>query len=121
MYELQGSRREDFGVLSETGAHKLSFAALRSVFVSPFGKPSPVTVRLSRRNGRIVASGSGPVGDYMQLEAFSGKRAVYRSLFTLNRFNSYSIALPAVLGTRKLSVHVFQYWQGVARAASASI
>jgi hypothetical protein len=121
MYELQGSRREDFGVLSETGARKSSFAALRSVFVSPFGKPSPVTVRLSRRNGRIVVSGSGPVGDYMQLEAFNGKRAVYRSLFTLNRFNGYSIALPAVLGTRKLSVHVFQYWQGVARAASASI
>jgi hypothetical protein len=120
MYELQGSRSEDFGALTETGAPKPSFAALRSVFVSPFGKPSPVTVRLSRRNGRIVASGSGPVGDYMRLEAFNGKRKVYKSLFTLNRFNSYSIALPAALGTGKLSVHVFQYWQGTARAASAS-
>jgi len=121
VYELQGSRSEDFGALTETGAQKPSFAALRSVFVSPFGKPTPVTVRLRQRNGRVVASGSGPVGDYMQLEAFNGKRKVYRSLFTLNRFNSYSIALPAVLGTRKLSVHVFQYWQGVARAASASV
>ncbi len=121
MYELQGSRREEFGVLSETGARKPSFAALRGVFVSPFGKTTPVTVRLRRRGGRLVASGGGPVGDYMQLEAFSGRRAVYRSLFTLNRFNRYSIALPAVLGTRKLSVHVFQYWQGVARAASASV
>jgi hypothetical protein len=120
MYELQGSRSEDFGALTETGAHKPSFAALRSVFVSPFGKPSPVTVHLSRRGGRVVASGYGPVGDYMQLEAFKGKRAVYRSLFTLNRFNGYSIALPKALGTGNLSVHVFQYWQGVARAARAS-
>jgi hypothetical protein len=121
VYELQGSPSEDFGVLTETGAHKPSFGALRSVFVSPLGKPSPVTVYLSRRGGRVVASGSGPVGDYMRLEAFSGRRAVYRALFTLDRFNRYSIALPKVLGARNLSVKVFQYWMGTARAARASI
>jgi hypothetical protein len=120
LYSLQGSRSEEFGVLSENGIRKPSFAALRSVFVSPFGKPSRVTVHLSRRGGGIVASGSGPVGDYLQLEAFRGKRAVYRAQFTLNRFNRYSIVLPRVLGT-KLRVSVFQYWLGTARAASASI
>ncbi len=119
LYLLQGSHSEEFGVISETGAHKPAFAALRSVFVSPFGKPSPVIVHLSRRDGSIVASGSGPVGDYLQLEAFRGRRAVYRAQFTLNRFNRYSIALPRVLGT-KLRVSVFQYWMGTARAASAS-
>jgi hypothetical protein len=121
VYELQGSRREDFGVLTETGAHKRSFGALRSVLISPLGKPSPVVVRLGRRGGRVVASGSGPVGDYMQLEAFSGTRAVYRAVFTLNRFNRYSLALPRVLGTQRLRVSVFQYWMGTAKAASASI
>jgi hypothetical protein len=121
MYALQGSRSEDFGVLTETGAHKLSFAALRSVFVSPFGKPTSVTAHLSLRDGRVTVSGSGPVGDYLQLEVFSHRRAVYRSLFTLNRFNGYSIKLPKALGTRALSVSVFQYWMGTARAARASI
>jgi polysaccharide biosynthesis protein PslG len=121
IYDLQGSLSEDFGVFSETGARKPSFNALRSVFISPFGKPSPVTVRLSRRGGRVVASGSGPVGDYMGLEAFRGRRAVYKALFTLNRFNRYSIALPKKLGTGKLSVKVFQYWMGAAKAARASI
>ncbi len=121
MYELQGSRSEDFGVLTETGAHKPSFATLRSVFVSPFGKPNPVTVHLSSRGARVVASGSGPAGDYLQLEAFKGRRAVYRTLFTLNRFNRYSIALPRALGTRNLSISVFQYWMGTARAARASV
>jgi hypothetical protein len=120
LYSLQGSRSEEFGVLDESGAPKPAFATLRSVFVSPFGKPSPVTVHLSRRGGGIVASGSGPVGDYLQLEAFKGARAVYRAQFTLNRFNRYSIALPRVLGTN-LRVNVFQYWLGTARAASASI
>ena len=120
LYSLQGSRKEDFGVLNENGTHKPAFAALRNVFVSPLGRPSPVTVHLSRHRGGIVASGSGPVGDYLQLEAFRGRRAVYRAQFTLNRFNGYSIALPRVLGTN-LRVNVFQYWLGTARAATASI
>lgn len=120
IYELRGTRNEDFGVLAENGARKPSFQALRNVFISPFGKPSPVTVRLSRRDGRVVAGGSGPVGDYMQLEAFRGGRAAYRTLFTLNRYNRYSITLPKSLGTSKLSVAVFQYWMGTARAARAS-
>ncbi len=120
LYSLQGSRSEEFGVLSETGARKPAFVALRNVLVSPFGEPSPVVVHLSRRRGGVVASGSGPVGDYLQLEAFRGRRAVYRAQFTLNRFNSYSIALPRVLGT-DLRVNVFQYWLGTARAAGASI
>ena len=121
VYSLQGTRREDFGALTETGAHKPSFGALRSVFRSPFGKPSPVTIHLSRRGGRILASGSGPVGDYLQMEAFKGGRPVYRAQFTLDRFNRYAIALPAVLGMKGLRVSVFQYWTGTARAANASI
>ncbi len=120
-YELQGSLGEDFGVLSETGARKPSFAALRSVLLSPFGAPSPVTVQLSARNGHLVASGSGPVGDYLQLEVFSGKLVRYRSQFTLNRFNRYSLVLPKALGTGNLQVSVFQYWSGTAKAVSASI
>src|ERR1700677_2003749 len=41
VYKLQGSLSEDFGVLNENGTRKSSFAALSSVFVSPFGKPRP--------------------------------------------------------------------------------
>jgi len=120
VYELQGSLSEDFGVLSETGAQKPAFAALHGVFVSPFGKPSPVTLHLSRQAGRVSASGSGPVGDYLQLEAFSSGRAVYRTQFALNRFNQYSLVLPRALGTH-LRVSVFQRWMGAARTARASI
>jgi hypothetical protein len=121
VYSLQGTRSEDFGVLTETGAHKPSFGTLRGVFRSPFGSPSPVTVHLSRRGDQVVAGGSGPVGDYLQMEAFKGGRAVYRAQFTLDRFNRYAIALPPVLGTRGLRVSVFQYWTGTAKAAGASI
>jgi hypothetical protein len=121
MYGLQGTRREDFGIVSETGAHKPSFAALRSVLVSPLGPTSTVTVHLSRRGNQLLAGGSGPVGDYLQLEAFSGTRLRYRSVFTLDRFNRYSLTLPKALGTRDLRVSVFQRWLGAARTAHASI
>jgi hypothetical protein len=121
LYQLQDSRAEDFGVLNEQGAHKPSFAALSRVLAAPFGAPSPVTLSLRRRGSQVVAGGSGPVGDYMKLEAFQGSVLRYRALFTLNRFNQYSIALPSVLGTSGLLVRVYQEWIGPGKSAQRSI
>jgi len=121
LYQLQGSRAENFGVLNEHGARKPAFAALARVLASPFGSPSPVTLSLRRDGNHILAGGSGPVGDYMRLEAFQGSMLRFRALFTLNRFNRYAITLPAVLGTRGLRVRVYQEWMGSGRAAQRSI
>ncbi len=122
LYQLDGSSGEDFGVLNEHGARKPSFAALARVLVSPFfGALSPVTLRLRRRSGHVVASGSGPVGDFMKLEAFRGGELRFRALFTLDRFNRYSITLPAALGTSGLRVRVYQEWMGSGKAAQRSI
>jgi hypothetical protein len=121
LYKLQDSALEDFGVLTSRQARKPAFAALAGVLANPFGSPSPVTLSLRRSHGRVLASGSGPVGDYMQLEVFRGATLRYRALFTLDRFNRYAIPLPAALGTSGLRVRVFQYWAGVARAAQRSI
>jgi hypothetical protein len=103
------------------GAHKPAFRALAGVLASPFAPASPVTLRLRRRAGHTVASGSGPVGDYLQLEAFKRGVLRYRALFVLDRFNRYSITLPRVLGTKGLRVRTFQYWAGPAKAAHKSI
>jgi hypothetical protein len=121
LYELQGRPHEDFGVLSAKGALKSAFGALSLVLASPFGRPSPVTLSLSRRHGGVLASGAGPVGDYMQLEALQGGVLRYRALFTLDRFNRYAIPLPRVLGTHGLTVRVYQYWAGRGRDAQQSI
>ena len=51
----------------------------------------------------------------MELEAFQGSALRYRALFTLDRFNRYSLTLPAALGTHGLRVRVFQYWAGAPR------
>src|ERR1700677_3321120 len=120
VYALQSSTSEEFGVLTASGAHKPAFAALARVLASPFGEPSPVTLKLRRAGNHVLASGSGPPGDYLQLEAFQGTVLRYRALFVLSRFNEYSISLPRVLGTSGLRVRVFQDGLG-SHAAQRSI
>jgi polysaccharide biosynthesis protein PslG len=121
VYGLRDTASEDFGVLSTSGARKPAFAALSRTWTAPFGRPGPVTLGLSRRGGSVVAGGSASVGDYMELEAFQGSVLRYRALFTLDRFNRYSITLPPVLGTRGLRVRVYQYWAGLGREAQKTI
>ena len=121
VYDLQGSLAEDFGVLSESGARKPAFAALSRVLASPFGPVSRATLSLRKRGGLVVASGTGPVGDFMELEALQGSQLRYKALFTLDRFNHYSIALPRALGSNGLQVRVYQYWAGASSAAKRNI
>ncbi|HEY7951656.1 MAG TPA: cellulase family glycosylhydrolase [Solirubrobacteraceae bacterium] len=122
VYKLQGSLREDFGVLTENGTRKPAFAPLAQVLAAPTaGRISPVTLSLRASHGRLLASGAGPVGDFMGLQAFRGTTLRYRALFTLDRFNRYALKLPKALGTHGLRVRVFQYWAGVRRGAQRSI
>ena len=121
IYELQGTKQENFGMLDEKGARKPAFSALAGVLASPFGALSPVTLSLSVSGNRVLAKGSGPVGDTMQLEALQGAALRFRAVFTLNRFNRYSLALPAALGTKGLTVRVYQTWTGPGGDAQKSI
>jgi hypothetical protein len=121
VYKVQDAPGEEFGAFTTSGARKPSFTALSRVFASPFGAVSPVTLTLRRQGRRVLASGSGPPGDYLQLEAFQGSVPRYRSTFILNRFNEYAIHLPSVLGTSGLRVRVFQYQSNPAHAAQRSI
>jgi hypothetical protein len=121
VYDLQDNAREQFGVLSASGAHKASFAALSSALAAPFGSVSPVKLSLRSNGTAAVASGSAPVGDVMQMEVFQGSLLRYRALFTLDRFNRFSLALPAVLGTHGLTARVFQWWSGPGKNAQATI
>jgi polysaccharide biosynthesis protein PslG len=121
MYKLQDTPGEQFGLVTVKGARKPSFAALAKAFAAPLGPVQPVSVSLRSGRDGVEASGSGPVGDFMELEAFQGSLLRYRAIFTLDRFNHYSIRLPSVLGTQNLSVRVYQYGAGPARAARAGI
>jgi len=121
VYHLQDTAHENFGLIAASGSRKPAFAALSQALLRPYARPHRVTLALLRRGAKIVAAGSGPVGDYMELEAFVGGVLRYRALFILNRFNRYTIPLPRVLGTRAIQVRVYQYWAGLAGAALAGI
>jgi polysaccharide biosynthesis protein PslG len=121
LYKLHDSRDDQFGVLSANGSLKPSYTALSRVLASPVGNPSRVTLRVRRAAGRILASGSGPVGDFMELDAFRGSSLRYRAVFTLNRLNRYSISLPKVLGTHGLRIRVYQDWTGPSRGAQKRV
>jgi hypothetical protein len=118
IYELQGSKAEDFGVLTARFTRKPAFAALAGVLANPWGAPGRVSLSVRRRGARLVASGSGPVGDFLRLEVLERGSLRYWATFSLDRFNHYSIALPAQLGTQGLDVRVYQLAAGV-RAATA--
>jgi polysaccharide biosynthesis protein PslG len=121
LYKLRDARTNQFGVLTTSGGHKPSFRALASVLVSPLGSPSRVRLTLRRSGAAVVASGSGPIGDFMRLEAFQHGALRYRATFTLDRFNRFSLRLPRVLGTSGLRVRVYQEWTGRGAGAQKSI
>jgi hypothetical protein len=121
LYKLRDSSHEDFGLLSASGARKPAFVALARAIADPVAREARPALRLRVSGRHVIASGSGPVGDFMELEALQGNLPRYRAFFILNRFNDYSIGLPAQLGTSGLTVRVFQYWQGPGAAAQRSI
>jgi Cellulase (glycosyl hydrolase family 5) len=120
-FQLQDGGGEQFGLLSASGARKPAFAAVAGAFSSLSAPSPPVSLHVRRARGSILASGSGPTGDYMRLEVLRGGALRYWALFTLNRFNGYSLRLPRALGTHGLLVRVYQYWAGVGADAQASI
>jgi Cellulase (glycosyl hydrolase family 5) len=121
LYKLQDGGGESFGVLTAKGAHKPAFAALSQVLASPIGPLSPVRLSLRKSRSKVIASGSGPVGDFMHLEVFQGSVLRFRAVFTLDRFNRFSLALPTALGTHNLRVRVYQQWTGLSGAAQRTI
>jgi hypothetical protein len=121
VYKLQDSAGEDFGMLSTAGRHKPAFGALAGASAQALGPLAGVRLQLRRRGRSVVAAGSAPVGDFMLLETFQGTQLRYRAVFTLDRFNRYSLTLPSVLGVSGLTVRVYQYGTGPAGGAVGHI
>jgi polysaccharide biosynthesis protein PslG len=120
-FKLEDSPHEEFGVLTEAGVRKRAFSSLAHAFAAPFGRARATRLALRRRGGHVFAEGSGPVGDYLQLEVSRTGGPRYRALFTLDRNDRYRIKLPPALGSSALHARVFQLWSGPRRAAHASL
>jgi hypothetical protein len=122
VYKLQSNRGEDFGLISVGNSRKPAFASLASALGSPgSGSTGAVTLHLSRSGSSVLARGSAPPGDFVRLEAFSGSVLRYQLFFDVDRFDRYSLRLPAALGTSGLSVRVYPWWRGPTRATKSGI
>ena len=120
LYKLEDSRTNQSGVMTLREGRKPSFSALARVVLAPNASPSKVQLSLRSSHGQVTASGSGPFGDFMRLEAFQGSTLRYRATFTLDRFNRFKLKLPRVLGAH-LRVRVYQEWTGLAGGATKSV
>ena len=117
VYKLQDSAAEEFGVLTERRAQ--AGVRARSPVCWPRRSAAsagvtlePATPAESRGRERLRA-GRGLHG----AGSLPGQPPALPGLFTLDRFNRYSLALPSVLGTSGLRVRVYQYWAGLAAPA----
>jgi hypothetical protein len=118
VYNVQDTLQYQFGVVDRQGRLKPAYTALRNALRAP-GRVRAPAVRLARSGGAVVARGSGPAGDNLELRAYVAGRLRYRAILKLDRANRFSVRLPSQLGTSSLRVRVLQYWSG--RAASATI
>lgn len=114
LYMVQDNGQYAFGLLDRQGEPKPAFRALTGLLRSP---PPSRAARLSLRvrGGQVVADGSVPAGDVLELVARSS-RLRYRVTVRPRRDATFSVAIPRQLGTR-VAVSVRHLWTG--RSASA--
>lgn len=110
IYTAQDQPGEDFGLLDVAGRPKPVLAAMRRADARRAPRVRPVTLKVSRAGARLVASGSSPAADILELTARKSGKLVYRYRFKLDRVGRYRIALPAAIGTRGLTVQVHRFW-----------
>lgn len=111
VYALHDTPQYSFGLLEPGEKRKPAFAAVRNA-IRGTGRAAKVQLRLRRSGGRVVASGTGPAGDALELNVFQRGRLRYKATFRLSRDRTYRLTLPRALGTRGLQVRVYQYWSG---------
>jgi hypothetical protein len=97
----------DFGLADEGGVPKPAFAAVRKALGPTPGRLRAPALSLARRSGRVVASGSGPAGDQLELRVSRGGRLRYVRRFGLDTEGRFRVRLPGVLGTRHLVVRLY--------------
>jgi hypothetical protein len=120
LFELQDTTGLNFGLLDAAGQRKPAWTSVREAFAGNPSRPVAVKLHLQSSGGHTLLTGTGPGADFLVISAHQG-RIVYSAQLVPDRFNGFSVALPAVLGTSGVQVSVYQQWQGARAAAHASL
>jgi hypothetical protein len=114
MYQLRDeSAAYQFGLIDRAGRPKPSFAGVRRTLgakrLGPLRRP---TLRLTRRGGQVVVSGTGSIADTFQLRVYQAGTLRFRAQLRTNAVGTYALKLPAQLGTSGLRARVVSEWTG---------
>lgn len=110
VYAIRDTSQYDFGIVDQGGKAKPVLNVLRKALSSRPGRVRRIALKLTRKGGKVVATGSGPAGGAYELDVFKANALRYRVAFRTDRNNRFSVVLPPQLGTRGLTVQVFQYF-----------
>lgn len=97
----------DFGLADSSGMLKPAFAAVQKALGPRPGRLRPLAVRLTRKGGRVTASGSAPAADRYEIRVSQRGRLRYVRTFRLDSTGRFRARLPAVLGSHGLAVRLY--------------
>jgi hypothetical protein len=101
-----------FGVLDRGGHRKPSYTALGRAAVRKAGRLRAPVLRLRKRGGVVRAAGTAPGIDIYTLRVKVGGTLRFRAIIRPDRFNTFSVKLPRVLGTSGLTATITRQWDG---------
>ncbi|HWI21911.1 MAG TPA: cellulase family glycosylhydrolase [Baekduia sp.] len=105
VYQLSDSQNYDMGLFDRNGKKKPSFAPVSSIFKhKKIPKPRKVSLKLRRAGSKVVATGSGPGGDFYEIRVWQSGQLRYLGIVKLSRNLTFKTALPKALGTSGLTV-----------------
>ncbi len=105
-----------FGLASRLGQLKPVHRAVRRVLSGRVRTPKRPGLRLRRRGGQVIASGTLSPAERLNLRVTVGGVLRYRATLLPSPLGRYEIALPPQLGTRGLRVTAYAGWTGTRSA-----
>jgi hypothetical protein len=116
VYNLQDDSQYDFGLVDRDSSPKRAYGEVSSELRTGPGRPRGISLSLRRRGRRVVASGSGPAGDDLEVDVYKRGRLRFKATLRMDRSRHFSVRLPSALGSHGMRVRVYQYWTRVSRS-----
>ena len=101
-----------FGLYDVRGKAKATYRAVRRVLTGKDRRPVRPELRLRRSRGKLIASGTASVTEFITVTVRKSGSLRYRATLTADRLNRFRIVLPSELGTRNLKVRVSAGYTG---------
>ncbi|HMJ34658.1 MAG TPA: hypothetical protein VK501_12130 [Baekduia sp.] len=101
-----------FGALDRSRKRKPSYAVLSRAAARKSGKYRAPVLRLRRTGGVVRAVGSAPGIDIYTLRVKVAGTLRFRAVLRADRFNRFSVKVPAALGSSRLTATITRQWDG---------